>query len=560
MYGLIFAIIIFILLLVSGYRMALQKKKNVTEKIRFSYGKPAGKRLTENRRNALKNSLKLLNPSCDESDLIDDITWSDTGMEDIFLQMDNCTCAAGEEYLYSRLHNISGSADELEKTDKIISGLQSDENLRVLLGSAFHTLGFVKDRTLPEYLEHILSSDKFINPFFHILADLFYPVIIFIMFFEPVAGVVFLLIVLSLQISSYFSLRKKAEERLCGMSMITRLAQMGKSLPSGHPSEPGRMIDALSGDLKSLRTKTALSSFVMNSGPDSSGGILSMLFTYINLLFHFDLIACAFLLKGVREDKDNILSAYRMTGYLDMCLSVASYRAFLEKKGGYCTPEFAADPGIFISGGFNPLIDKPVANDAASDGGVLITGSNASGKSTYMRMIAVNAILAQSVATCAAVSYKASPFRIYSSIAVSDNILGGESYFMAEIRSLKRIVDAAQKNGRPVICFIDEILRGTNTSERISSACAVLRYLSELKVIVFAATHDLELTTMISGQYKNVHFTENITDDDVTFTYELSDGPTNSRNAIALLRKNGFPERIISESERICSGLTKQGI
>ena len=129
---------------------------------------------------------------------------------------------------------------------------------------------------------------------------------------------------------------------------------------------------------------------------------------------------------------------------------------------------------------------------------------------------------------------------------------------MAEIRSLKRIVDAAMTEGRPVICFIDEILRGTNTSERISASCAVLKYLAQLNVTVFAATHDLELTTMVSDIYENVHFTESITDDDVTFTYMLENGPTNSRNAIALLRKNGFPESIIRESEEICSDLTKK--
>jgi DNA mismatch repair ATPase MutS len=129
---------------------------------------------------------------------------------------------------------------------------------------------------------------------------------------------------------------------------------------------------------------------------------------------------------------------------------------------------------------------------------------------------------------------------------------------MAEIKSLKRIVDAAGTEGRPVICFIDEILRGTNTSERISAACAVLNYLSELGVITFAATHDIELTTLVSDKYENVHFSENITDDDVTFTYVLEKGPTKSRNAIALLKKNGFPASVTEESEKLCARLDKR--
>ncbi len=560
MYGLIFIAIILILLAISGYRQALQEKKRVSVEIRNSFGKASKKKISENRRKALKSNMELMNSGIEVSGLIDDLTWSDTGMEDIFLQMDNCLSSAGEECLYSGLHNISKTPEELSETDRIVNELYSDEKLRSELGISLHTLGFVKDRSLPEYLEHIISGGKFINPFFHILADFYYILIIILMFYNPVIGTIFLIIVISVQISSYFKFRKTAEERLCGMSMIMRMSSMGKLLPAGYDSETGRMIDKLSSDLRSLRSKNAVAAFVMNSGPNSSGGLFSMIFTYINLLFHFDLIACAFLLKGVNADKDKILNAYRTTGYLDMCMSLASYRAFLEKKGGYCAPEFTDSPGISIKNGFNPLIDKPVANDADCNGGILITGSNASGKSTYMRMIAVNAILAQSVATCAAVSYKASPFRIYSSIAVNDNILGGESYFMAEIKSLKRIVDAAMNEGRPVICFIDEILRGTNTSERISAACAVLKYLSELKVIVYAATHDLELTTMLPDTYENVHFTENITEDDVTFTYVLEKGPTNSRNAIALLKKNGFPESIVSESERLYLEQAKNSI
>ena len=556
MYGLIFAAILIIALAVSGYRMKVSEREHIKASIKDSFGRASKKKITENRRKALVRNMEIMKKDGSCVSMIDELTWSDAGMEDIFLQMDTCRSSAGEEFLFSGLHDISSSPDDIARIDRTVRELSEDEGLRLSLGTAFGELGFVKDRSLPEYLEHILGAGKFINPFFHILCDLYYIVIIFIMFIKPMVGLAFLIAVLLLQISSYFKLRKDAEDRLCGMSMIMRLSQMGRLLPEGAKKETGELIGALSSDLKSLRKKNILTSFVINSGPNSSGGIFSMLFTYINLLFHFDLIACAFLLSGVSKDRDKIMSAYRTVGYLDMCLAIASYRAYLETKGGWCTPEFKEEASVDIKGGFNPLIEKPVANDACSSGGVLITGSNASGKSTYMRMIAVNAILAQTVATCAASFYSASMFRIYSSIAVNDNILKGESYFMAEIRSLKRIVDAASAEGRPVICFIDEILRGTNTSERISASCAVLKYLAQLKVIVFAATHDLELTSMVSDMYENVHFTEDITDDDVTFTYRLEKGPTNSRNAIALLRKNGFPESIIAESEEICSDLT----
>lgn len=558
MYGIVFVLIILILLAISGYRLSLEEKRQTVSLIRDSFGKSSARKLSQGRKNALQKLIELKAENDPVKDRIDDLTWSDTGMEDIFLQMDNCLSAAGEEYLYYKLHDIGTSEEELKKTDIYVAELYKDEELRIALGSSLHELGFVKDKTLPEYLEHIVGSDKFINPWFHILADVYYIAIIIILILKPVVGAVFLAVLILVQISSYFSLRRSAEEKLNGVTMIMRLSCMEKSLPKGLSSETGRLIDDLAEELGSISGKRSLASFVLSSGPNSGNGLISMLLTYINLFFHFDLIASAFLLTGIKKDKDRILDAYEKTGYLDMCLSVASYRAFLETKGAYCAPEFTDKAVISIKDGFNPLIEKPVANDAGSSGGVLITGSNASGKSTYMRMIAVNAILAQTVATCCASAYKASRFRIYSSIAVNDSILKGESYFMAEIKSLKRIVDAASADGRPVICFIDEILRGTNTSERIAAACAVLNYLSDLNVITFAATHDIELTTLISDKYENVHFGENITEDDVTFSYILEKGPTNSRNAIALLKKTGFPASVTEASEKLCGELDKR--
>ncbi len=558
MYGIFLVAIILILLGISGYRLSLEEKRQTDLFIRESFGKASSRKLSQGRKEALQRLLDLSADASAHGDNIDELTWSDTGMEDIFLQMDNCLSAPGEEYLYKKLHDAGTPDDELALTDSIVSGFYKDEELRVKLGLALHRLGFVKDKTLPEYLEHIVSSDRFLNPYFHILADIFYIAVIAVLFFKPVVGAVILVILILVQISSYFSLRKAAEERLSGITMIMRLSLMDKNLPTDSSGETGRLIGELVKDLKAINAKKFLSGFVLSSGPDSGNGLLSMLLTYINLLFHFDLIASAFLLGGIKKDKDRILSAYEKTGFLDMCLSVASYRKYLETKGAFCVPVFTEGAFVCIKEGFNPLIEKPVSNDAYSEGGVLITGSNASGKSTYMRMIAVNAILAQTIATCPAKEYRASHFRIYSSIAVNDSILKGESYFMAEIKSLKRIVDAAGTEGRKVICFIDEILRGTNTSERISAACAVLDYLSELGVITFAATHDIELTTLVSDKYENVHFSENITDDDVTFTYVLEKGPTKSRNAIALLKKNGFPASVTEESEKLCARLDKR--
>ena len=134
-----------------------------------------------------------------------------------------------------------------------------------------------------------------------------------------------------------------------------------------------------------------------------------------------------------------------------------------------------------------------------------------------------------------------------TSMALRDNLMGGESYFVVEIRSLKRILDALTDT-LPTLCVIDEILRGTNTVERIAASAALLRYVQGRNCLVMAATHDQELTHLLKN-YAQVHFREELTEQGMHFSYRLMQGPADTRNAIALLRQMGFPEQVLQEAE-----------
>ena len=135
-------------------------------------------------------------------------------------------------------------------------------------------------------------------------------------------------------------------------------------------------------------------------------------------------------------------------------------------------------------------------------------------------------------------------------MAVRDNIAGGESYFVAEIKSMKRILSSLDR-GNECYCFIDEILKGTNTVERVSAATAVLKYLSLKDCICIAATHDIELTELLKSEYTNNHFREQMESDGVHFDYKLKPGLSNTRNAIKLLSYYGFPKTITEEANSI---------
>ena len=144
-------------------------------------------------------------------------------------------------------------------------------------------------------------------------------------------------------------------------------------------------------------------------------------------------------------------------------------------------------------------------------------------------------------------------------MALKDNLLNNESYYIVEIKSLKRIIDAIDDRV-PVLCFVDEVLRGTNTIERIAASSHILKYLSRQNVMCFAATHDIELTHMLVDDYSNYHFTENVQKNDIQFSYELLKGRATSRNAIQLLNIIGFEKSIVKNADELAHKFMEQGV
>ena len=189
---------------------------------------------------------------------------------------------------------------------------------------------------------------------------------------------------------------------------------------------------------------------------------------------------------------------------------------------------------------------------------MLLTGSNASGKSTFLKTVAINVILSRTIFIATARNFEISPFRVYSSMSLRDDLKNNESYYIVEIKALKRIIDAAGEE-KPMICFVDEVLRGTNTIERIAASSEILKSLCKDNVICFAATHDIELTHILEMYYSNYHFEENVLDDDIKFNYILNKGRATTRNAIKLLKIIGYDDSIINAAKELADNFMNTG-
>ena len=300
---------------------------------------------------------------------------------------------------------------------------------------------------------------------------------------------------------------------------------------------------------KQLRPITRKCRTLVNT-KESQGGAANMIFAYFHTFFLLDLIEYSSVVSGVKSYEKAILQMAEDLGLLDFALSAASYR---ESLSYYCRPEFLdekkAGCRIDVEELYHPLLTHPVANSLYAEGGILLTGSNASGKSTFMKNMAVNAILAQALNTSLSKRYRGVVCRIMTSMALRDNLAQGESYFVVEAKSLKRILEASREK-TPLLCVIDEVLRGTNTTERIAASESVLAALRRANVLCLAATHDTELTYLLEDLYTNYHFEEQITAQSISFPYRLEQGPARGKNAIALLGNMGIDEKIVKQAER----------
>ncbi len=243
-------------------------------------------------------------------------------------------------------------------------------------------------------------------------------------------------------------------------------------------------------------------------------------------------------------------SSWLETWYKIEALSSLANFAYLNP--GYAFPEIIESKEnqiLFKGKGLgHPLIKKEnkICNDFTfSPRGeiAIITGSNMSGKSTFIRNLGVNISLAYAGSVVNAEELKVSLFRLFTCIKVSDSVIDGISYFYAEVKRLKALLEEIEKTEYPVIFLIDEIFRGTNNIERLKGSSSFIKKLAETSSIGAIATHDLELVKLADeiSKVRNYHFKEEIKDGRMIFDYKLNNGPCPTTNALKIMRLEGLP-------------------
>ncbi len=485
---------------------------------------------------------------------VDDITWNDIDMDQIFMLINNTGSAMGEEYLYSVLRKVKFDSGELSERNRLIEFFRNKDEKRLQLQVAFRGMGKLRNISVYEYINQLDSLEQKSSLPHYLMAGGLITAILLI-FYNPAAGGILTFAMVANNIIQYYKRKAEIDAYFTVCSYIIRLLRTVKDITRLDIPE----IKTYTEQLKSASTQFA--QFEKGSrvvaGKNPNGDLLDLILDYERMLFHTDLIKFNSMLDCFKKNRKVLNEMYVSIGTLDSMVAVASFRTMLEY---YCIPELSSDlkPFLEVEELFHPMIEEPVTNSIKEEHCVLITGSNASGKSTFIKTLAINAILSQTIYTSMSKSYKASFFQIASSMALQDSIFSKESYYIVEIKSLKRILDRLNSN-IPTLCFVDEVLRGTNTLERIAASSQILYSFSQENAMCFAATHDIELTHILENYYSNYHFQEQIVDNNILFDYKLLSGRAISKNAIKLLGVMGYSEEIIGSASNSANHFLQDG-
>lgn len=496
---------------------------------------------------ALDNSHKLI---------IDNITSNDLMIDDLMKDADRCFTCCGEETLYSQLKTPDITDNERNKRHSHIMAVCNNEQERIKLSFVLARSGLDVKHSIYESVGRLSECQKQSSIIHYILMLLFIASVLYCVLVDAVVGMGAILLVSAVNVISYFKFRAAQNASLnCVKDVFSllkcadKISGCNSAIFNEESRELGRIYSQLSGLMRF--------SFILANSKNA----FDFLLDYLRMLTHVDIIRFNSVINSLKENEEDVKKLNELVGYIDSIISVSS---FIRSLPYVCDAEIKDNSVYNAEVLYHPLIEKPVDNSINTSRSILITGSNASGKSTFLRTIGVNQIFSQVYGFAFARKFVSPKYYILSSMGISDSLFKGDSYYMAEIKSLKRILDKIDGVGSSssefkVLALVDEVLKGTNTIERISASAQILKKMTENESLIIAATHDLELNHIVNEYYDSFHFSETVDNGDVIFDYKISKGPTTTRNAILLLGTLGYDSRILTKAKEQADFFEKTG-
>ncbi len=485
--------------------------------------------------------------------ILSDKNCNDLDFEELFMFIDRTNSKVGQQYLYNKLRNIPVSSDENTRNEKLLDEFTNNSDFRVSVQSQLNKLN---EREV--YYIATLFQDEILKPpkwYFLVPLLSFTSALTFVMaFFYPVFFFVILGLTL-INIVIHIWNKQNLNNYFSSIPQLLKLNGVAQELFKNN------LLKEINPDLmKSAsvinRISNRMSFFNLEVEMQSDQRILFWaVLELVKIVFLIEPLFLFGTLKRIDTKRKEIENVFLFVGEIDAIVSIASLRKGLNK---FCTPKIIeGHKKLFAQGVYHPLIENCVKNDLqVYDKSILLTGSNMSGKTSFIRTIAINVITGLTINTCFAEHFFVPRVRVFSAIRISDDLLNDRSYYFEEVMTIKEMIDKS-KTEKLNMFLLDEIFKGTNTVERISAGKAVLSSLNSENNIVFVSTHDIELADLLKNEYDLYHFSEIVDHKTVDFDYKLKEGKLKNRNAIRILQINDYPESIIKEAIEISRELDK---
>jgi DNA mismatch repair ATPase MutS len=480
-------------------------------------------------------------------DFIDEQTWKDLNMDQLYGKIDRTYTDPGEAVLYRMLREPLYDKDELTERSRVISFLQNNHEAREKIQFALIRLGH---QFIHNDVFSLLWRDNFpktrIKLFYNFMAlaaviSLIIPFVFWSAILIPIPIVVYII-----NLVIHYRSKRRTEFDTFSFPYLIRCIKTAGELSSITNGETKTITQKLAELYKASSKIIKNTRFLFPK--ETSFTDTGVLFEYLSIFFLLEVRAFYDTTDELNRHILELRELYVTLGELDTLQSIASYRASLTK---YSEPSFdGVGCYLEVKEAKQPLLDNPVpVSISIHKNIILITGSNMGGKSTFLRTIGNNVLMAQTIATTTASSFRGAFFRIVTSISRTDDLVAGKSFYYVEAERILKTIQSFDK-GTPTLCIIDELLSGTNSVERLHASEAIIQYLAKQNTLAIIATHDLELAQRLNGVCDFYHFASNVDENGLKFDYLLKPGIATTRNAIALLKYLGYPKEITDKAQQ----------
>jgi len=480
----------------------------------------------------------------DEAFILDTQTTKDLDLSTFFARFNFPATTYGEQMLWHRLHS---QPKELSESVKIIDDvlyLQKNPEIQAQLQKLLKKVGKQhRGNITRELWDGTLYKPAFsrVIPFWFFTA----PVLMVLGFlFFGSQGLFGLMILMAVNLGIFLISNRKINYFAGSMSYLTRglqffyVIQKKSDLKRFHPnwfSEKG---------LKRIRKRGVL--FKSGIGGPQAQDLLSILIDYIRIFLCAELFAYYLVSKLIDRYRNDIRKIIPWIGHIDCMVHTAALYA---GNPDMASPKVGEYAYMDFKNLRHPLVDNCIGQELKVEQGMIITGMNMAGKSTFLKTVSLNQILATSLGVVFADFFETGMFYVVSSLKIEDDISQRKSKYFLEAERLLDIHNSIKH--KKLLCVVDEILTGTNTTDRITASLGILKkFAAYPQSLVIAATHDTQIAEDTGTLYKKYYFDGKVNDEEIDFDFIIKPGIVPQRNALALLEFLGLEIEVIDKTHR----------